>query len=280
VSKPTSALSKFVGAVKGKTKAETSISKFLQHIIEEYTSSGGFDAYLDKHYEDAAKYLRPTHAGPRKGIFRASSAGKCMQAQVFGIVKEPQTDIVSRPPRQTRALWNGTFAHIRWHMLFDALNEKGVVKTLACEEQRYVQAQELSGSIDRLIQFVFNGKTVTACVDYKTIKRQYYDALYGPKEDNAWQQYAYNLMEWGADVWVMIYENKDSHDLKVYDREYDADKIEELKEKYRLGIQWVKSYKKKSKEELPKLPLITEWCNWCEWQKRCLELNPDKEKSA
>jgi hypothetical protein len=276
-----SALSKFVTEVKGGDKAKLSISKTLEKIIEDYCVSGEFDAWLEKHYSDAAKYLQPQHNAPRQGVFRASAAGKCIQQQCFKIVHEPETDVVTRPGRQNRALYNGTFSHARWHMLFDALHEKGLVITVAAEELRYDPALELSGTIDRVIELVFNGKTVRIVLDFKTIKRQYFEALYGPQADHTQQQHAYDFLKWGADVWIMMYECKDSHDLKIYDKPYDPEVLIDIREKYALALKWTDIYEENRKqgehwlhkEALPKLELNTDWCQYCPWQKRCAELN-------
>ncbi len=273
-----SALSKFVTEVKGGDKAKLSISKTLEAIIEAYCVSGEFDSWLEKHYADAPQYLQPQHNAPRQGVFRASAAGKCIQQQLFKIVKEPETDVVTRPGRQNRALYNGTFTHARWHMLFDALHAKGLVTTVAAEELRYSPALELSGTIDRVIEVPFGGKTVRCVVDFKSIKRQYFEALYGPQADHAQQQHAYDFLSWGADVFVMLYECKDSHDLKIYDKPYDPEILIDIRERYALALKWREAYYAPVVEPLPKLELNTDWCRWCQWQKRCLELNPGRDK--
>jgi hypothetical protein len=277
-----SALAKFVTSVKGEDKAKSSIPKFLEKVISDFCLSGEFDAYLDTHADDMAKYLRKPD-GPRPGLFRCSSAGKCAQAEVFQSVHEPPSDKVARPARQMRALHNGTFTHVRYHMLFDALHQYGIVRTLAAEEPRYEINWELSGSIDRLIEFEFDGKTTRAVVDFKSIKRQYFEALFEPKADHARQQHGYALLGWGADMWIMLYECKDSHDLKIYDRPYDDALTIELADRYTTAQQWIEDYTFIGPEnsafpvELPRLVLNTDWCRYCEWQTRCLVLNPERD---
>lgn len=268
------ALSRFIKDLKSTTKAERSISETLKKIIDDYCVSGKFDAYIETHAADAAKYLATEGKQKRKGYFRASGAGSCLQQQCFKAVNEPETDVITRPANQIRALYNGTFVHVRYHMLFDALHELGLVKTIAYESLQYNEEHEVTGTIDRVIEVKFDGEWVRLVADFKSIKRHKYDALIAPDPIHADQQHVYDLLKWGAKRWVMIYEDKDTHELKIYDREYDDETLAKLSEQYASGQQWVNTYKNAQKgEELPKLPLDTMWCNFCVWQKRCGELN-------
>ena len=127
--------------IKARDKAKRTPATMLQSYIEQYVQSGKFDKFIESHPELIAHYLNPKGNENRPGIWRASAAGKCLQAQCFGIVAKRLSALmdheatdpayedlpvevvespVKRKPMQNMALYNGTFAHIRWHMLFDA----------------------------------------------------------------------------------------------------------------------------------------------------------------
>jgi hypothetical protein len=295
---PASALSRFVQSIKDEDRASHSIGDTLKKILDDYTGSREFQQYCSDHAEDAAKYLKKQE-GERQGRWRASSAGKCVQAQAFDVVlnelaeklddhdwfKEARTTNplhvpllyieVVRPARQVRALDNGTFGHVRWHMVFDALHEKGIVTTLFAEELRYYPLLQLSGTCDRVVEFKYGGKMVRAVIDFKTIKTRYFTTLIGPQRDNAAQQHAYDLMGFGADVFIMLYECKDDQELKLYDRPYDPDLIATMDREYKLANRWVDQLLEGRKPDV-ELPLETSWCSWCPWNKTCAKLHPDR----
>lgn len=264
--------------MKGGDLAKESAANTLKKIVDDYIKLGEFDKYVQKHADRLAWYVRDQEA-ERRGTFRASGAGRCPQDQAFAAIDKllPGTlvkDVIVRPPHNARALHNGTFMHLRYHLLFDALHEIGIVRTLYAEELRYNREHDVSGTVDRVVSFEFGGKTITAVLDYKSMKAKYYADLVGPKQDHAMQQHAYRLFGYDADRWIMLYENKDTHEIKMYDRPYDMATMEQLKANYATLAQFVESYV--TETEVPKLPLITQWCNWCEWQGECARLNPER----
>lgn len=274
-----SALAKFTNQIKDADKADLSISNALRFYIEEYHKSGEFDEYLKEHAADAMLYLQPNHPKERKGMFRGSAAGKCVQQQAFKALEDRGTEVdkdtVDRPTTQTRALYNGTFGHVRWHMIFDALNEKGIVRTLAAEELRYYPAWELSGSIDRCIEFPYQGRTVRAVIDFKTMKNRYFSQLVAPLQEHIDQHHAYQKFDWGAERWIMMYECKDTHELKIYDGAYSEAVLGRLEHNYKSALEWVHTFEE-MREPLPDIPLITDWCAWCPYNTVCKALHPDR----
>jgi len=272
------ALAALVSSLKADEKAEQSASNMLIKIIDDYCKTGAFDKYLEHHSRDAAKYLYAEHPQERRGLFRASSAGKCRQAEVFKIIHEPKTNDAKRKPGNFRALHNGTFTHARYHLLFDALHERGDIETLAAEELRFNSKYQLSGTIDRAIAIPFKQDTWVGILDFKSIKEVYYNRLIGAQDDHKRQQEAYGILGWqdrespDSSAWMMMYENKNTHELKAYARSYDSEIRKELIDSWAASIEWMGQYAKTNVAPFT-LPLDTEWCSWCPWLKRCKELN-------
>jgi hypothetical protein len=277
VAKAASPLAAFVKQIKDDGKAKRSPGTALKKIIDDYCASGEFDQYLWEHRADMARYVED-HQSKRPGIFRGSAAGKCLQQQVYGIVGEPGIE-PHRPARQLRALQNGTFVHIRYHMLFDALHEKGLVRTVAAEERRCSPEIELAGTIDRLINFEFDGNFICAVIDMKSIKSKYFMDLVEPQEDHTLQAHAYDFLDWNADFWMMLYEDKDTHDLKIYEAPYSDIVKQRLRNNYASMSQWITQYEAGVPfNERIKLPLNVKWCQYCPYQLPCLEEHPDLPK--
>jgi hypothetical protein len=282
-----SPLKALVKSIKVSDRATTTPSLALMKIVDDYCRSGRFDDYLRDHAADMARYAeRDTR--PREGLFRASAAGKCQQQQVFKIVQaraiaaakdagvEPialPEDRILRPARQYRALQNGTFGHIRWHMLFDALHEEKLVETLAAEQTRYNEKYLVSGTIDRLIRFLFNGKSITAIIDFKTINQRGYDKLIKPQDDHLKQQHVYDFFGWKADLWMMLYEAKDQNEIKIFEANYSDITRVRLQKMYIDMRKWIEAFYDEAARI--SLPLQTTYCKWCEFQSACLEENPN-----
>jgi hypothetical protein len=268
----TRSLKELVGEIKAEKKAERSPSETLKKIIDDYSLSGRFDRYVNAHKEELARYISDHESSPT--LFRASAAGKCQQYQAFKAVDQPYTDTVNRPGRQMRALYNGTFGHLRWHFMFDALDEAGLVISEAAEESHVHPEISLSGSIDRRITFDYMGVPFKAVIDYKTIASRYWKMLVKPQWDHFMSQHAYDLLGFEGDAFMLLYENKDTQELKIYDNPYDEVTRRRLRTMYANMTKWVAQYKL---DEQPRivLPLIVRWCKWCEFQKACLQEHPD-----
>lgn len=270
-------LKDLVAGIKAETKAETSASATLKKIIDDYLLTDAFRDYLATHREDAPKYL-PEQGDP-PGRFRASSAGKCLQQQCFKAVAKlgvrVEAEKIVRPAKNARALLNGTFSHIRWHMIFDALHERKLVETLAFEVRSYNEQLQMTGAFDRLVRFPYGPRIITMLIDFKTIKSYGFANLTGAQPDHAAQQHAYELLNgYGADKWTMLYEDKDTQEIKIIEANYDPFVFDGLRKKYALGNAWVDAVvATKTIMGHSKLPLQTDWCNWCDYQKTCGEVN-------
>lgn len=273
--KKLSALNAFVKGIKDETKAEKSPSATLKKIIDDYCLSGKFDAFFVANKAKLLDYIADN--GAKRGTkHRASQVGKCAQASAFKLAQVPETPIrATRPATQARALHNGTFVHLRYHVLFDALHAEGSVKTLYAENLAVNPDLSLSGTVDRVIEFDYLGATFRAVVDYKSIKAHYFDQLIKPQVDHTWQQHAYDLLGiYKADAWMMIYENKDNHELKIYDRPYDEMMLHRIVRNMldieKFALQYVSG-----SEITVDLPLTVDWCRYCPYESLCLHYHPD-----
>ena len=137
--------------MKGDNLSKESPANTLKKAIDDYCKSGKFDEYMKLHSTRLAFFARDQEKN-RRGTFRASGAGRCPQEQAFSAIEKhyPNSlvkDVVVRPPHNSRALHNGTFMHLRYHMLFDALHDAGIVETLYSEELRFNRELDLSGTI-------------------------------------------------------------------------------------------------------------------------------------
>lgn len=271
-----SALMSLVSEIKSETKAERSASETLKKIIDDYCKTDEFRKYLQTHRAEAGDYLEDATTPPGEYRYRASSAGKCLQAQAFKVVAKQlplPLDKVVRSAENQRALYNGTFMHMRYHMMFDALHEKGIVFTHAKEERHYDAESSVTGGIDRLIEFDYAGGRVSGVIDMKSIKSFNYGRLVQPEAAHEAQQACYRLLGFNADRWFMLYEDKDTHALKIYDLPYREGAVDDLRARYKRADEWIEAYIQSN--QLPKLELDTQWCNWCEYQTVCGLVNVD-----
>jgi len=283
--KKTSPLAGFVKTMKAEHKAEESPSAALAKLIDDFCKTTEFDAYLAAHAVDIPNYI--DDRSQERLRFRASAAGKCAQQQAFGILARgagdtlPRKVEVDRPARQYRALYNGTFTHLRWHMLFDAMHVAGIVTTLAKEEYRANTELELDGTCDRIVSFPYLGKPFTAILDFKSIKARYFDQLIGPQEDHRLQHHGYHELKYPfkIDAWVMLYENKDDHSLKIYDQPYDELVTKRLRKNLKAIPAWLKQVADGvPSDERMKLQLTTTWCRYCEFIEACRIEHPDLDE--
>lgn len=278
-----SPLARFTASIKATDKSNRNPAEKLLQIINDYTQTEQFDAYITRHAADVVRYLKPDIVRP--GRWRASSAGSCLQEQAFRTVAREKAGRFSAGPAITqrksetmRALANGTFMHIRWHLLFDALGELGYVETLFAEDLRYDKQTQLSGTVDRVIEFEFEGKPLRAIIDFKSMKSTYFDPLLEPTPSHEMQQMAYDLFGYDADCWMMLYECKNTHKLKIYARRYNPAQVQHVVDNLRKLNNWVDLVNVGAiDDQLPHLPLITDWCRYCHWSVPCKKLNPDRD---
>lgn len=142
---------------------------------------------------------------------------------------------------------------------------------------RIDKERKLSGTVDRVIQYEFEGKQITVVLDFKSMKDSYWNPLLQPTAENELQQCAYDILGYKADFFGLLYENKDNHRLKIYIREYNGEKVSEVYDNLRKLNNWTDLVLAGAiDDQLPPLPLITTWCQFCPWTEACKKLNPGR----
>lgn len=288
-------LAGLVKTIKAEHKAEASPSSALQKLVDDYCKSEAFDDYLAGNADDLTNYVDDRTRDRLR--FRASAAGKCQQQQAFTILAREAVPagiiikkLIERPARQYRALYNGTFMHLRYHIMFDALHEAGIVTTYAKEQYLADIKSDSDGTIDRLIGFPYLGEEFIAILDFKSLKHEYFEKLFQPQSDHRVQHHAYKELHYEVYVkpkkingWMMLYEDKNDHSLKIYDQPYDEIVTHRIRKMRTQIPEWVEEVKAGVPvEDRIKLPLTVTWCRYCEFQDACIVERPDlpeKQKS-
>jgi hypothetical protein len=281
-----------LAAFRAEERAAMSATGTLNRIIDDYCRSRDFSEYTAKHTGTIAKYLA---GGQQKRAtrWRASAAGRCPQQQSYERLLDetagrdlttptPEYDwVATEPPMKPtarRALSNGTYAHARWHMTFDALHERGDVQTLAAEEIRFNMDYSVSGTIDRLVTFDVNNAPFTILLDFKTIHNAAFKDLIGPEITHVKQMATYFFLEFPCDWGMLLYENKNTQAIKLIDVDKSNRQIKSLKDLWRLMGQWVDQMHQGVKlSQRVKLPIIQDWCTTCPYDKMCRVEHPNRD---
>jgi hypothetical protein len=267
-------LADFAKEFKRQDRAQEDVSAYLSKTIDDYMADPDrLDDYVADHLDKVKLYFTKPD-GITRQPYRASAAGKCLQQQAFKARDWPETNVVNRKSAQQRALSAGTFIGVRWHMVFDALHDLGLVETIAAEVRFANPALQLSGSPDRIIRVPILDRE-PIILDFKTIKARYWEQLLGPQQAYIDQVHAYKLLMTGLSEYTqptrycILYENKNTHELKIYDRPFESATLEHLRENYTALENW------DGKDD--SLSLNTDWCMFCPWQKACKEIHGRKD---
>lgn len=290
-----SALSKALADFKADERSTVTAAGVLTKIVNDYCREGIFSEYMEQHRMEAGLYLPESQH--RDTRWRASSAGNCPQQQAYetlfrlvversdpteaGIeMAEFAKSIVVPPmnPNHRRALYNGTFNHVRYHMMFDHLHVLERVRTIAAEAFRTDQALSLSGTIDRLVAFTWEGKELQIIIDFKTLKSSLFKELIYAAPSHAKQLTDYYLLKFPCEWGMVLYENKDTHEISIQDVPWSDVAIQALRDQYRMMNQWVdQMLQGVPLGERVKLPIITDWCSRCPYNKMCNVEHPERE---
>ena len=236
--------------------------------------------------------------GRRPVRWRASSAGKCPQQQAYyalfeevadGGVRDPEADwvldfdfkVVEAPmaPTGRRALYNGTFMHLRYHLMFDDLHERELVETVMAERLHINYSLDVSGTVDRIVRFSWDDKPLTILLDFKSIRSDFYADLGGvAMADHAKQLSTYFALDFPCDWGMLLYENKDSHAIKIIDVPKNEIMLQWLKDQWKLMTRWVEQMHQGVKHgERVKVPIIETECSRCPFERMCRVEHPERE---
>lgn len=197
----------------------------------------------------------------RSDHFYISDAGKCPRQIYFKFKKAPRAEI---EPRILRIFDEGDYVHLR---LMGVLTSLGIVRAVEVQ----IPPQEIiSGRADAIVGLE-GGKPYV--VDFKSISNFGFKSLQEPKQEHVKQIQLY-MHYFKIPRGILLYESKDTQELKDFLLEYDPELIQRLLK----GFEVLK--KQIEENTIPAIPpeLIgwPKWpCQYCEY----LELCQKKEKS-
>lgn len=266
--------------VKYEEASEATAATWLDKLINEGLEKNFQDYYCSHDLDMQRKYMPATAHMKRESRFRASKAGECPQKQAYtaffesGVVN-PMDRVTEKPePARKRLIgYIGTWHHTFWHCFFDYLEHLKLVTTLASEEMRYDKGLNLSGTIDRLIQFEYCGEQRKVILDFKTIRPEAYNDP--PSDQYVKQQHAYFLLGFQADAAMILYEDKGHQFTRCVDIPRYEPMIEMLRDQYAMMNTWVdqmiayhKTHDPKfGVKERIKLPVLTDQCPGCQFKR-------------
>jgi len=192
----------------------------------------------------------------RQGSFSASSAGGCLRArqlQYMGAEKAPLDE------RSLNIFENGDFFHLR--MQVAGLIGKWLTGAEVSVEQPLIHGLVLKGTMDGV-----TSEDVIA--EFKSINSNGFSQIrkFGPKHDHVYQTHAY-MWASGLQGARIVYENKDTQDMKEFWVERDPATIAAVETEFMTLAQ--------STHDRELLPIIDK-CKetpdkWCQYRKICHE---------
>lgn len=184
--------------------------------------------------------------------FYASEAGKCSRAIYYDFIKAPKEDFSIETLRK---FLTGNVIHEKLQKI---LKDTGI---LISEEQATPQNEfNIHGRCDAIIK-LNNQKQV---LEIKSIASYGYRQLKEAKDDHILQLQVY-LHFFKIKSGYLLYENKDSSDLKVFEIKYDFNLAKKVIKKF-SNIQTALEKKEVPEREFEK----SAWqCRYCNFQKHC-----------
>lgn len=194
----------------------------------------------------------------RTGKFYITDAGKCARAIFFKFKKYPRKE---PEPRILRIFDHGDYIHMR---IMSVLFSLGIVRAA---EIRIPPQEMISGRADAIVGF--EGKPYV--LEIKSSSFYKFEKLSEPDPDHQKQLQLY-LHYFKIPQGILIYEDKNTQNLKEFVIEYDPDLVQKaLKDFETLGEQ-IKS------NAIPPIPTdIEPWrCEYCEYREECQKIENSK----
>jgi hypothetical protein len=178
---------------------------------------------LDAEIADLIRDLLVKPQRDRTKSFSSSSSGKCPRRQIYEFIGVPTGSVFS--PQTISIFHDGTWRHLRWQA---ALLQAGILSEvevmLDWPRKRSMGSMDGQGIVPedhkhepwRGLQFGFELKGANSFA-YKSF-------AYTPSEDHLDQIHRY-FLSGGLDLFVLIYENKDTNEFKEYVIEPDPERL-------------------------------------------------------
>lgn len=189
----------------------------------------------------------------RTKTFSASGAGRCGRERQFAYLGKPRRRL---EPKGANIFANGDYMHLRHQVA-------GLVSGYLTEAEHFVTNDEwgLTGTIDAIT-------TTGAIAEFKSINARGYQSIttWGPKREHEEQIHSYMLLS-GLDTAWLLYENKDTQQMK----EFRVERDEFLMDKVKRELDDLRRANEQE-ELLPMLPECVDhqgaW-RWCDYRDIC-----------
>ena len=214
---------------------------------------------INQFYTDRIKDQRA-----RGDHFYITDAGKCSRQIFFKFKKAPRAEM---EPRIMRIFDVGDYTHMR---LMSVLFSLGIVRAV---EVKIPPQEIISGRADAIIGLE-GGKPFV--VDFKSISNYGFKSLEKPKPEHTKQIQLY-LHYFKIPQGILLYENKDTQELKEFQITYDPALVEKLLESFKILREEIKT------SAIPLIPPeLKDWpkwpCQYCEYKELCQRVEKSKLK--
>jgi CRISPR/Cas system-associated exonuclease Cas4 (RecB family) len=201
------------------------------------------------------KFYRDSFQERERAYFYVTDAGKCPRAVYFQFKKAPRMEF---DPRILRIFDEGDYTHMR---LLKALFSLGVVRAA---EIRIPPQKIISGRADAIVT-LDDGQLYV--VDFKSISSFGFRPLDQPKTDHIKQVQLY-MHYFKIPRGILLYENKNTQELKEFFLEYDPRLIKKLLGNFEVLKGQI------DKNIVPAIPKdIEKWrCRYCQYRRECRRL--------
>lgn len=215
--------------------------------------------FINQFYSDRIKDQRA-----RGDHFYITDAGKCPRQIFFKFKKAPRAEM---EPRIMRIFDVGDYTHMR---LMSVLFSLGIVRAA---EVKIPPQEIISGRADAIIGLE-GGKPYV--VDFKSISSYGFKSLEKPKPEHVKQIQLY-LHYFKVPQGILLYENKNSQELKEFQITYDPALVEKLLEDFKTLKEQI------GKDTIPLIPPeLKDWpkwpCQYCEYKELCQRVEKSKLK--
>lgn len=197
-----------------------------------------------------AFYAKQSRAKERK-YFYVTDVAQCPRNIWYSFKNYPKAEA---EPRVLRIMHNGDFVHKR---LGEVLVAEGMIKEL---EKPIPENDLFHGRVDAIIAL----DNEDYIVDFKSINATKFRMLEAPQEDHEDQVQLY-LHYFNMKKGALIYECKNTQDIKEFTFVYNPSRVKELLERFHILKYQIET------NMLPEVPLwVEQWrCSYCPFLEAC-----------
>jgi CRISPR-associated protein Cas4 len=201
--------------------------------------------------DDIDQFYRDSFNGAERSYFYISDAGKCQRALYFQFKNAPRQE---PSPRILRVFDEGDYVHMR---LMSVLFSLGIVRA---SEVKIPPIELIHGRADAIIE----QEKELYVVEIKSSSGFKFRTLKKPQSDHVKQIQLY-MHYFNIPHGIVLYENKDTQDLKEFAVSYDPPLIQKLLKDFAILKEQIE------KDVIPSIPEEVEnWrCRWCEYRHEC-----------